>query len=121
MWNNIFGCSPFNEYHYVKVFLRAQYEQLGPMLFKEYMVTLYFLLLVVVWFFAEPSFMEGWSDWFQLPGGGGSVSEATPAILVLILILITPEKLNFWPFVDVEASSSSTNKILDWKSLSRVK
>ena len=84
----------------------------------------YCLLLVLVWFFAEPSFISGWSGWFLLPGGGEAVSEvlhctvlycallyctvseATPAILVLVLLLVTPEHLRFWPFIDEVDSKS---------------
>ena len=44
---------------HLKLFLEAKYEELGPMKFKEWAVLVYFLLLVVVWFFAEPHFIEG--------------------------------------------------------------
>ena len=71
--------------------------------------------------FQEPQFMTGWSEYFgndgmiflvyiyvtQLffcnPGHAGCsegmVGEATPAILILILLFITPSRLDFWPFV----------------------
>ena len=60
---------------HVSVFLRAQHTALGPIAFKEAAVLAYCLLLVLVWFFAEPSFISGWSGWFLLPGGGEAVSE----------------------------------------------
>ena len=85
---------------HVEVFIKSKYKELGPMKFKEYAVMFYFLLLIVIWFFAEPNFIEGWSDWFKSPSGGETVSEATPAIFILILILITPEHMSFWPFID---------------------
>ena len=108
---------------YVKAFLKAKYYEMGPMMFKEFMVVFYFLLLIFIWFFAEPSFMEGWSDWFKTADGGHTVCEATPAVLILILILITPAKLNFWPFVDyssVNSSADSSSTIMDWRTLSQV-
>ena len=85
---------------HVEVFIKSKYKELGPMKFKEYAVMFYFTLLIVIWFFAEPNFIAGWSEWFTSPGGGETVSEATPAIFILILILITPEHMNFWPFID---------------------
>ena len=124
---------------HVEVFIKSKYKELGPMKFKEYAVMSYFLLLIVIWFFAEPNFIDGWSEWFKSPSGGETVSEATPAIFILILILITPEHMNFWPFID-EVKLDSMNKscyyptyvqelsekipfpgpIMDWKTLSRV-
>ena len=85
---------------HVDVFIKSKYKELGPMTFKEYAVMFYFVLLIVIWFFAEPNFIDGWSEWFKSPSGGETVSEATPAIFILILILITPEHMNFWPFID---------------------
>ena len=94
---------------HVEVFIKSKYKELGPMKFKEYAIMFYFGLLIVIWFFAEPNFIDGWSEWFKSPDGGETVSEATPAIFILILILITPEHMNFWPFVDeVEIDKSCT-------------
>ena len=106
----------------VKAFLKSEYSELGPLSFREVCVALYFLLLVLVWFFAEPSFMSGWSDLFQLPDGRGSVSEATPAILVLILIMITPQHLQFWPLkakVKGAVAPELPPSLMSWSDLSR--
>ena len=106
----------------VKTFLKSEYSELGPLSFREVCVALYFLLLVLVWFFAEPSFMSGWSDLFQLPDGRGAVSEATPAILVLILIMITPQHLRFWPFQGNAKAGDSPDlppSLMSWSELSR--
>ena len=122
---------------HVEVFIKSKYKELGPMKFKEYAIMFYFGLLIVIWFFAEPNFIDGWSEWFKSPDGGETVSEATPAIFILILILITPEHMNFWPFVDevkiIKALSTRYSfvqefsekipfpgPIMDWKTLSRV-
>ena len=111
----------------MKIFLKAKYDELGSMTFKEYAVLFYFLLLVVIWFFAEPDFIEGWSDSFKLPDGDEAVSEATPAILILILIMLTPANPSFWlwsckqklqkSLVDKTEYSST---IMDWRTLSKV-
>ena len=95
------------------------------MTFKEYVVLFYFLILVVIWFFAEPDFIEGWSDSFKLPDGEEAVSEATPAILILILIMLTPANLNFWPCKEKRQKSlvdktQFSSTIMDWKTLSKV-
>ena len=106
----------------VRIFLKSEYEELGPVSFREICVALYFLLLVVIWFFAEPSFMSGWSDHFKLPDGRGSVSEATPAILVLILIMMTPQHLQFWPFKSKVKGADGPElppTLMSWSDLSR--
>merc|ERR1711884_742439 len=50
---------------------------------------------------------------------GGMVGEATPAVLILVLLFITPSRLDFWPFVrkmdDCDVVAPST--LLDWESM----
>ena len=50
----------------VKKVLKAKYEELGPITFKEVMVGVCFMLLVFALFFQEPQFMPGWGDLFQV-------------------------------------------------------
>ena len=101
---------------HVKTFLRSQYDELGPLTFKEIAVALYFFLLVI-WFFSEPNFITGWSHLFLLPDGREAVSEATPAVLVLILIMVSPQNLQFWPFRREMALFPPT--LMSWSELSR--
>ena len=120
------SCSGEDDNSHLKIFLKAKYDELGSMTFKEYAVLFYFLLLVVIWFFAEPGFMTGWSDSFKLPDGDEAVSEATPAILILVMIMLTPANPNFLPCKEnrqksiVDKTQYSSSTIMDWKTLSKV-
>jgi len=97
-------------------FLQEKYSELGPMRFKEYAVAFYFISLVIIWFFAEPNFMEGWACFFTFADGGEGVSEATPAMFILVLIMLTPEHWNFYPF---SSKTAFPPTIMDWKALSK--
>lgn len=104
-------------------FLRGEYDRLGPFSFKEGATAFYFVSLVTLWFFQEPQFMTGWGEYFGNDGhagcSGGMVGEATPAVLILVLLFITPSRLDFWPFVrkmdDCDVVAPST--LLDWESM----
>lgn len=75
----------------LREFLRAEYAGLGPVVWREAVVAAYFILLVIAWFLQEPVFITGWGASF--PGTG----EAVPAVLVLLLLLLTPRHLDWWP------------------------
>jgi len=104
-------------------FLRGEYDRLGPFSWKEFATAFYFVSLVTLWFFQEPQFMTGWGEYFGNDGhagcSGGMVGEATPAVLILVLLFITPSRLDFWPFVrkmdDCDVVAPST--LLDWESM----
>jgi len=104
-------------------FLHGEYDRLGPFSWKEFAVAFYFVALITLWFFQEPQFITGWSHYFGNDGHAGCsegmVGEATPAILILILLFITPSRLDFWPFVrrmdDCEVNVPST--LLDWNTM----
>merc|ERR1719369_249918 len=104
-------------------FLHGEYDRLGPFSFKEGATAFYFVSLVTLWFFQEPQFMTGWGEYFGNDGhagcSGGMVGEATPAVLILVLLFITPSRLDFWPFVrkmdDCDVVAPST--LLDWESM----
>ena len=104
----------------IKSFLKHKYAELGPIKFQEKMVGFYFFLLVVIWFFEEPEFIKGWADFFKLENGDPAIDEATPAVLVLLLLFITPKHLNFWPIADKEAPwdvAVLPPALLDWSTV----
>ena len=70
----------------VQLLLRARYTELGRMTGHEYAVLALFLLLVVLWLTRSPGFVPGWAD--LLPQGG--VGDATPAVLVALLMFAVP-------------------------------
>ena len=106
----------------IKSFLKEKYSELGPVTFKEKMVGFYFILLVLIWFFEEPEFMPGWADYFKLEDGDPAIDEATPAVFILLLLLITPRHLNFWPIRDKDAPWDTVSlppALLDWATVTK--
>merc|ERR1712142_312366 len=105
----------------IKTFLQEKYDDLGGLKFQEVMVAFYFILLVVVWFFEEPEFITGWADYFEKEDTGGCyIDEATPAVLILIFLFITPRHLKFWPFIDKDSSWDAVRLppcLLDWATV----
>jgi len=112
----------------MKVFLQTKYRELGVVTFQEKMVTFYFLLLVIIWLFEEPEFIPGWADYFTVTDTDSSgdsvtreaVGEATPAVLILILLFLTPSSLDFWPFKEKDTPWEDVvlpPTLLDWDTV----
>ena len=70
----------------VQLLLHSRYAELGKMTGHEYAVLALFLLLVVLWLTRSPGFVPGWADMLPQPG----VGDATPAVLVALLMFAVP-------------------------------
>lgn len=46
----------------VKNLIRKKYEELGPMTFHELVTLILFISCVALWFFRDPQFITGWSE-----------------------------------------------------------
>ncbi|XP_065663998.1 solute carrier family 13 member 2 isoform X4 [Hydra vulgaris] len=68
--------------------MKQQYDALGPVSFAEIEVMLSFLLLVVLWFFREPTIFPGWGSFFK----SQYITDGTPAVLVGFLLFQLPSK-----------------------------
>lgn len=82
-----------------------------------FQVLMLFTLLVVLWFFKTPVFMPGWGQFFVLETARGtkvSIGNATPAILMAVLLFILPQSYNFWPFASMRNSGSSQG-LITWR------
>merc|ERR1719187_1167235 len=78
--------------------IRKKYADLGRMTMHEAQVLILFILLVMLWFFKTPLFMPGWGDYFQQETARGttaSISNATPAIPMAILLFVLPQNYDF--------------------------
>jgi len=87
--------------------------------------------LYVLWFFQEPEFIPGWADYFAVPKEvdqcgetktelQGMVGEATTAVFILLLLFITPTRLDFWPLVPQAGPWEEVvlpPPLLDWKTM----
>ncbi|XP_070204814.1 solute carrier family 13 member 2-like isoform X2 [Littorina saxatilis] len=75
----------------VKAIVRQEYEKLGPITFAEGAVLFWFIMLVVLWISRDLGGVGGWGDLFA----EGSVSDATPAILIGVCLFFFPSRLPF--------------------------
>ncbi len=78
--------------------IRQKFSELGPMTFHEGVVVFVFLIAFNLWFFLSPGFMTGWGDLLESTNAMGeetNVDDATPAILIALLVLALPAKPTF--------------------------
>ena len=108
----------------IKTALSNKYAELGPLNFHQIAVLLNFVVLVLLWFFREPRFINGWGDLFisvEQDNCGNTrqsqvVDDATSSMLIVIILFILPSKLTFWPFVSIRSSRPSPG-LLDWRTV----
>lgn len=82
----------------IRNLIRQKRNELGPITFHEGSVMCLFVVLLVLWFFRDPGFMPGWGKFFETSNQVGdaiSVSDATPTMLVVVLLFVLPSKPNF--------------------------
>ncbi|KAF2367835.1 Solute carrier family 13, partial [Trinorchestia longiramus] len=101
----------------VRKILKAKKAKLGGITFHESVVLTLFFCLVLLWLFRSPEFVPGWSHWFVLAFGEIEVEDATPVMLIIVLIFIIPKELNFWCFRDPKDTSPvrANEGCLTWK------
>nr|CAD7411374.1 unnamed protein product [Timema poppensis] len=75
----------------VKDMVRERVKELGAMSFDEGCTLALFIAVVLLWFFREPEFISGWAD--IIPGV--EIKDATPVMLVVMLLFILPSNLSF--------------------------
>ncbi|XP_043668708.1 uncharacterized protein LOC122629390 [Vespula pensylvanica] len=71
--------------------IQKRYKELGPISWHESVVGIMFVIVVLLWFFRSPGFMQGWPSYItNLP-----VKDSTAATCLTILFFILPAKLDF--------------------------
>lgn len=103
----------------MKRMISRKFKELGKMSYQEGTVLILFILLVLLWMFRAPEFMPGWAGIFK-EYFGTSVSDATPVMLIVVLLFMLPAKLpNCLCFKDPNDSSSPTSSpaCLTWKAI----
>ncbi|XP_059091430.1 Na(+)/citrate cotransporter-like isoform X2 [Tigriopus californicus] len=93
----------------IRNLIRQKCNELGPITYHEGSVMCLFVVLLLLWFFRDPGFMPGWGELFKTSNQVGdaiSVSDATPTMLVVVLLFILPSKPNF-----IRALSSRGNRL----------
>ncbi|UYV80339.1 SLC13A5 [Cordylochernes scorpioides] len=84
--------------------VRKKYEELGSITFPEATVIFLYLLLIILWFLRDPKFMGGWA---QLITTQTKIGDATPAILVSLLLFLIPS----------DPQTLGSPPILDWETV----
>ncbi|XP_058831962.1 protein I'm not dead yet-like [Topomyia yanbarensis] len=94
--------------------IETRYSELGPMSSHEKSVSILFLIAIGLFFFREPGFMTGWAD--LLPDA--KIRDATPAILIVILLFIFPANwscLDFFKRNPGRLPAVVTPSLITWK------
>ncbi|EEC02204.1 Na+/dicarboxylate, Na+/tricarboxylate and phosphate transporter, putative, partial [Ixodes scapularis] len=91
-------CSNYLNHEAVGQAIRKRYDDLGPISFHEVGVLAIFIVTVLLWFFRDPYVVTGWASFFPL---GKNIKDATPAMLMVLLLFLIPAK----PVADPGGSS----------------
>ena len=90
----------------VKEVLRHHLDELGSMTYEEKSVSVVFFVLIMLWFFRAPGFIDGWGKLFtdrypydpSDPSKDFTISDSTAAIIVISLLFVLPKKVCFLRF-----------------------
>ncbi|KAG0714781.1 Solute carrier family 13 member 3 [Chionoecetes opilio] len=103
----------------VRRLVERKYSDLGPMRMQEGLVLGLFIVLVLLWLFRAPEFIEGWAGYFEHTYGV-EVDDATPAMFIVFLLFCLPAKLNFLCFrkpEDPPRDPEDKNEVLTWRAV----
>ncbi|KAK3104083.1 hypothetical protein FSP39_024304 [Pinctada imbricata] len=98
--------------------IKKSYKELGPMSFAEIAVLSHFVILILLWFFRKPPYIDGWGSLFK----DGYVGDSAAAILIVTSLFTFPsERPSVLCFRKSEDSRArgSVSAILDWPSVQR--
>lgn len=103
----------------VRRLVESKYRDLGPMRMQEITVLVLFIILVLLWLFRAPEFIEGWAGYFEHTFGV-EVDDATPAMFIVFLLFCLPAKLDFLCFRkpdDPPRDKDDKNEVLTWRAV----
>ncbi|XP_061183246.1 Na(+)/citrate cotransporter-like [Saccostrea echinata] len=102
--------------------IRKSYQELGSMSFAEIVVLIHFVILVILWFFRKPPYIDGWGSFFK----SGFVGDSAAALLIVMSLFtfpsVRPAVLCFRrknPFPGDDRPRSSVPAILDWPTVEK--
>ncbi|XP_068203451.1 Na(+)/citrate cotransporter-like isoform X2 [Palaemon carinicauda] len=72
----------------IRKFLLTQYEALGPISQHEVVVSVSFTILVFLWVFRNPGFINGWAHYF----GKRYIHNASPALFMVFMLFCIPRR-----------------------------
>ncbi|KAL5016144.1 hypothetical protein ScPMuIL_005733 [Solemya velum] len=95
--------------------INKEYNSMGRITFAEVMVSIMFCVLAMLWISRAPPNSSGWGSLYKPK----YVNDATPAILVSVLLFLLPAKrpvMFCWRNKDDPDSKASYTPILNWNS-----
>lgn len=105
----------------IRKIIQKKRQELGRMSYHEASVLFFFCILLCLWLFRSPGFMTGWADLlvtYNAMGDKVTVSDATPAFLVIIVMFVMPAKPTFLNvFRRNNAKLESSPALVTWKSI----
>jgi len=98
--------------------INKKYDELGKMSMHEFQVMILFIFLILLWFFKTPIFMPGWGDLFSAETSNGenvSIAQATPAILICLLLFILPQNYNCLSCTSDDQLYKKSPSLITWR------
>ena len=77
----------------VRKVIEEQYANLGAMKLDEFLMLISFSVLICLWFFQKPRFMDGWADKLEsndINGNLVKIGAATPAFVMVLIVFALP-------------------------------
>ena len=84
----------------------------------EWSIVICFSILILLWFFRQPMFIRGWGEVLKRVtdrGTNATIVDATPAILMVIMVFVLPVHYRFWPFQPMGADPKKSPSLVTWK------
>ena len=97
----------------VEAIIRDKYNTLGPWKLDEYIMLVCFVILVCLWFFQKPRFIEGWANLVEgddMSGNKVKIGAATPAFVMVLVVFALPKKNPF-----TSSANTPSPGILTWE------
>jgi sodium-dependent dicarboxylate transporter 2/3/5 len=88
----------------------------------EWSILICFIILILLWFFREPMFIAGWGDYLRRVtdrGNKSTVGDATPALLMVMVIFALPTHYKFWPFQPKSSPSAKSPSLVNWELIEK--
>ena len=98
--------------------MRKHYNALGSMSIHEWSIVICFSTLICLWFFRQPMFIYGWGDSLKRMTDRGqiaAVADASPAMLMVIMVFVLPIHYKFWPFQSMGTDPKNSPSLVTWK------
>ncbi|XP_048729143.2 Na(+)/citrate cotransporter-like isoform X2 [Ostrea edulis] len=121
-WRGVVCRRRRDKYNRVQETIRKSYDELGPLSFAEIVILIHFIVLVVLWFFRQPPYIDGWGSLFKT----GFVGDSAAALLIVTSLFTFPSErpaiLCFRrknPFPGDNRPRKSVPAILDWPTVEK--